>query len=89
MALIKITEGQLSKLLETAMDLDIYVQPIEHPSSNGNEGVESSISDSIDKLKELLVLFKTGKKIYPENQIPIHKLLDAINKVYLDVKLKN
>lgn len=86
---IKITEGQLSKLLETAMDLDIYVQPIDYPSSNGNKSVESSISDSIDKLKEILTLFKTGKKIFPENQIPIHKLFDAINKVYLDVKEKN
>lgn len=86
---IKITEGQLSKLLETAMDLDIYVQPIDYPSSNGNESVESTISDSIDKLKEILTLFKTGKKIFPENQIPIHKLFDAINKVYLDVKEKN
>ena len=86
MANFILKESQLQKLLETAMDLDIYVQPIDHPSSNGNESINSSIKLSIQSLKEIMSMFKTGKKVYPETENRIHELLDDINDVVSKIK---
>ena len=52
MKTIIITESQLVKLLETAMDLDIYVQPVDYSTSAGNDNLIDSIEDNIFKLNE-------------------------------------
>lgn len=75
--------------METAMDLDIYVQPIDHPTSSGNEPIISSIESTIGHLKELLSSFKTGKKLYPTTETKIHKILDTIKSVYSEVNTEN
>lgn len=62
MSSIIITNTQLVKLVETAMDLDIYVQPINQPFSNGNQDVVDSLDEMIDKSQELKSMFETGKK---------------------------
>jgi hypothetical protein len=89
MPIILISEKQFEKLVETAQDLDRYVQLIDYDSSNGNEGLEVSIKGSIDELNELLSMFKTGKKIYPNTESKIHKILDDIKSIHLEVKTEN
>jgi len=89
MPIILISEKQFEKLVETAQDLDRYVQLIDYDSSNGNEGLEVSIKGSIDELNELLSMFKTGKKIYPNTESKIHKILDDIKSINLEVKTEN
>ena len=63
MAKIKITESQLKKILEIAMDLDHYTRNMEFSDGTENKNVEDSANEILDKLKELVYMFKTGKKI--------------------------
>lgn len=86
MTSIIITETQLVKLVETAMDLDIYVQPIDQPFSNGNQDLEDTLSEIIDKAKELRSMLETGKKTYYDSKSELYKVLDDFNKVYDSIK---
>jgi hypothetical protein len=83
---IIITEKQLVKLLEVAMDLDIYVQPVHYDTSNGNENLESSIKEMISKLNEIHQMFETGKKIFPDQKTELFKVLDSLNQIYEKIK---
>jgi len=88
---ILITKEQYNRLFETgsnsaAMDLDIYVQPLNYNTDNGNSSVEDSIEDSIDKLKELNSLFKGGKKTKSSTKNNFFKILDKVNQVYDETK---
>lgn len=89
MSTIIIKESQLIKLMETAMDLDIYVQPKNFSASNGNEDLEGTIEDSIQKLQELQSMFKSGRKVSTESEGDFFKILDELNKVYDKVKYQN
>lgn len=89
MSSIIITEKQLVKLIETAMDLDIYVQPKNFSASNGNEDLENTLDESIQKLEELKSMFKTGKKISGETENYFNKILDDLNKLYENVKYQD
>ena len=58
-----ISESQYKKLVETgsnsaAMDLDIYVQPMQTDTDNGNIDVVDASEEVIDKLEELISMFK-------------------------------
>lgn len=84
---ILITEKQYKRLLETgsnsaAMDLDIYVQPVHYDTSNGNENLEDSLEEIMDKLKELNSLFKVGKKINQDTKNKIFSVVDELNSIY-------
>ena len=62
-----ITESQYKRLFETgsnsvAMDLDIYAQPMQIDTDNGNVDVVDATEDIIDNLEELVAMFKSGKK---------------------------
>jgi hypothetical protein len=59
---IILKESQLIKLIETAMDLDIYSQPSQIDTNNGNLDVVDTVEDIISKLEELLYMLKSGKK---------------------------
>ena len=59
---ITIKESELVKLIETAMDTDIYNQTMDTPASTPNEDESDSIETVIERLKELLSMLKTGKK---------------------------
>jgi len=88
---ILITEKQYKRLVETgsnsaAMDLDIYVQPVEYDTSTGNENLEDSIEDIIGKLKELNSLFKVGKKIEHNTKNDVFKVVDDLNSIYNKTK---
>lgn len=91
---IIITEKQLKKLRETgsnsaAMDLDIYTQPIHHDSDNGNIEEEEAVGEIIDRLQELLSMFKSGKKVNSIQRNKIFKQLDDINTNFEDIKYQN
>lgn len=91
---ILITKEQYNRLFETgsnsaAMDLDIYVQPVDYTTDNGNLSVEDSIEDSIEKLKELNSLFKGGKKTKSSTKNNLFKILDRVNKVYDETKISS
>ena len=86
---IIISKKQLVKLTETAMDLDMYVQPIDYSSSNGNEDLVNTIDEVKDKLTELNSMFTTGRKISTETEGNVFKILDMINKVYDNIKYQN
>lgn len=84
---ILITEKQYKRLVETgsnsaAMDLDIYVQPVHYDTSNGNENLEDSLEEIMDKLKELNSLFKVGKKIKQDTKNKIFSVVDELNSIY-------
>ena len=91
-----ISETQLKKLLEmgagsnsVAMDLDIYTQPIQYDTDNGNQDEEGTVQDVIDKLQELLSMFKSGKKVNSDQRNKIFKNLDDINSNFESIKYKN
>jgi hypothetical protein len=93
MSKIVITKEQYQRLFETgaanaAMDLDIYVQPVNYDTSTGNENMEDSIEEIIDNLKELNSLFKVGKKIKSSTKNKIFQAVDVLKNVYDSAKEK-
>jgi len=87
MSKIIVKESQFKRLLETgsnsaAMDLDIYVQPVEHDTSNGNESIEETIDDIVGKLNEINFGLKSGKKLSPELKSGFYGILDELNKLF-------
>lgn len=83
---IILKESELVHLIETAMDLDIYVQPLDYDTNNDNLDVEDSIKTISDRLKELLYMVKQGKKINTQIKQKIHKQIDDINDIYDSIK---
>ena len=91
MRTILITEKQYRRLLETgsnsaAMDLDIYVQPVHYDTSAGNENLEDSLDEIMNKLKEQNYLFKVGKKIKQDTKNKIFSVVDELNSIYNTTK---
>ncbi len=86
MSKILIKESDLIKLIETAMDLDIYNQPSTVDSDNGNLDIEDTIEDMVSKLEELLYMIKQGKKIEWENEDSLFKQSDTLNQLYEKIK---
>lgn len=94
MGKIIISETQLKKLLETgsnsaAMDLDIYTQPVQYDTDNGNLEEEGAVKEIIDKLNELLSMFKSGKKVNSGQRNKIFQSLDNLNSNFEDIKYDN
>jgi hypothetical protein len=86
MASIIIKETQLVKLLETAMDLDIYVQPIYSPIPGQNDDFVGSLEDIKNKIQEIIMMSDGGKKIDNSQKQKIFKLVDLFKKTYEDIK---
>lgn len=89
-----ISEKQFKRLIETgsnsaAMDLDIYVQPVERDTSDGNENIIDSLESIKNKVDELKNMFETGKKIKYSTRNEIHKLLDDFNDLYESIIVQN
>ena len=89
-----ITESQYKKLMESgsnsvAMDLDIYTQPMQTDTDNGNLDVIDASEEVIDKLEELISMFKGGKKSKPQMKGKIFKGLDNINQAHSEIKFEN
>ena len=85
---IILKESELIKLIEVAMDLDIYNQPSTVDTNNGNQDAEETIEQIIDKLKELLYMLNSGKQINTELKGEIYRNLDDINNTYNNIKYK-
>ena len=83
---IILKESELIKLIETAMDLDVYNQPTTVSANNGNLDTEETIEDIMSKLKELLFMLKSGKKITDQSKGEIFKNFDNINKTFSNIK---
>jgi len=86
-----ITENQYKKLVEyapngVAMDLDIYTQPMQTDTDNGNIDVIDASEEVIDSLEELISMFKGGKKTRPELKNKIYQGLDDIKNAYSEIK---
>jgi len=86
-----ITEKQYKKLVESgsnsvAMDLDIYTQPMQTDTDNGNIDVIDASEEIIDSLEELISMFKGGKKTRPELKNKIYQGLDDIMNAYSEIK---
>lgn len=86
-----ISESQYKKLVETgsnsvAMDLDIYTQPMQTDTDNGNLDVIDASEEVIDSLEELISMFKGGKKSRSEVKNKIYKGLDNIRKAHTEIK---
>lgn len=86
MSLMIIKEAQLVKLLETAMDLDIYVQPIDSPVPGQNNDFIDSLEDIQQKIQEIVMMANNGEKINHQQRGEIFRLLDLFNKVYENIK---
>lgn len=91
MKTILITEKQFQRLIETgsnsaAMDLDIYVQPVDYDTSTGNSNLEDSLDEVMGKLKELNSLFKVGKKIKQGTKNKLFSVVDQLNSIYNTAK---
>ena len=94
MTKVIITESQYKRLFETgsnsvAMDLDIYTQPMQTDTDNGNLDVIDATEDIIDNLEELVAMFKTGKKTSEEVKSKLYKALDDLNDTHSDIKYDN
>jgi len=86
MSKIIIKESELVKLIETAMDLYRYTQPVDFPTGNDNENLEETIDDIINRLKELLFMIKSGKKINYTDKNKLFSELDNINVLFDRIK---
>ncbi len=89
-----ITESQYKKLVETgsnsvAMDLDIYTQPMQTDTDNGNLDVIDASEEVIDSLEELISMFKGGKKTRPEFKNKIYQGLDNIKQAHSEIKYED
>lgn len=83
---IILKESELVKLIETAMDLDIYVQPVDYDTNNGNIDFEDSTELIIDRLKELIYMVNSGKKINTQTKQKLFRIQDLINSIYNEIK---
>jgi hypothetical protein len=68
------------------MDLDIYTQPMQTDTDNGNIDVIDASEEIIDSLEELISMFKGGKKTRPELKNKIYQGLDDIKNAYSEIK---
>ena len=89
-----ITESQYKRLFETgsnsvAMDLDIYTQPMQTDTDNGNLDVVDATEDIIDNLEELVAMFKSGKKTPEQVKSKLYKALDDLNDTHSEIKYDN
>jgi hypothetical protein len=89
-----LTKTQYQKLVEqssnsSAMDLDIYTQPMTTSSDNGNSDVKGAVEDIISKMEELMSMIKSGKQIPSELKTRIFHNLDEINKTFSNIKYEN
>jgi hypothetical protein len=86
MSKILLTEIQLAKLIETAMDLDIYSQEMETSSGDPNLSEEEAVEDIIDKLEEILYMMKSGKELTTNVKTSIFRIMDSIRNTYSELK---
>jgi hypothetical protein len=85
---ILIKESELIKLIETAMDLDIYSQEPNVSTGSPNKDAEQSVEEIISKLKELLNMLQSGKKVDSSLKQKIYNNLDNLNSTFEEIKTR-
>ena len=85
---ILIKESELIKLIETAMDLDIYSQEPNVSTGSPNKDAEQSVEEIISKLKELLNMLQSGKKVDSSLKQKIYTNLDNLNSTFEEIKTR-
>ena len=85
---ILIKESELIKLIETAMDLDIYSQEPNVSTGSPNKDAEKSVEEIISKLKELLNVLQSGKDVDTVLKSKIYKNLDNLNSTFEEIKTR-
>ena len=83
---ILIKESELVKLIEIAMDLDRYIQTTDISSGSRNKDSEDATEEVIEKLKELLNMFQSGKKVSTSLKGELYKNIDSFNNTYEKIK---
>ena len=85
---IILKESELIKLIETAMDLDRYQQLQSFPTGEINKDTENAVEEIISKLKELLNMIQSGKKVNTHFKSKLYKTLDDINDTFTNIKYR-
>lgn len=86
---IILKESELIRIIEVAMDLDIYSQLSTVDTNNGNQDEEETIEQIIEKMKEILYMLNSGKQIHTDSKNDIYRNLDELNKTYNNIKYQN
>lgn len=86
---IILKESELIRIIEVAMDLDIYSQQSTVDTNNGNQDEEETIEQIIEKMKEILYMLNSGKQIHTDSKNDIYRNLDELNKTYNNIKYQN
>lgn len=81
-------EGELVKLIEVAMDISRYRDPIQYSDGKENENVENATKDIVMILKELLSIIQSNKRITPQEKSMIFKSYDLIKNAHEKIKFK-
>lgn len=85
---ILIKESELIKLIETAMDLDKYRQLSNFSTGSVNKDAETAVEEIISKLKELLNMLQSGKKVDTSLKAKIYQNLEDINDTFTNIKYR-
>jgi len=88
MTSIIINEGELVKLIETAMDISRYREPIQHSNGTENKNSEETTKDIILTLKELLYIIQSNRRLTPQDKTMIFKSYDMLKKTHDKIKYK-
>jgi hypothetical protein len=86
---VLIKESDLIRLIEvSAMDLDIYSQEPNVSTGSPNKDAEQSVEEIMSKLKELLNMLQSGKKVNTSLKGRMYKNLDDLNSTFEEIKNK-
>jgi len=85
---ILIKESELIKLIETAIDLDRYQQLQSFSTGEMNKDTGNAVEEIIYKLKELLNMIQSGKKVNTHFKSKLYKNLYDINDTFTNIKYR-
>ena len=83
-----INESELVKLVEVAMDISRYREPIQYSDGTENKNVEDATEDIISILKELLFIIQSNRNLTPQDKSMIFKSYDQLRKTHDKIKYK-
>lgn len=88
MGKVILKESQLIKLIEVAMDISRYRDPIYVPTGGENKDIEETTGEIISRLKELLSFFQSNRNITTQEKLELYKSFDDLNSLYNKIKYK-
>jgi len=88
MSSIIINESELVKLVEVAMDISRYREPIQYSNGEENKSAEDATKDIIQILNELLSIIQSNRRISPQEKSMIFKSYDILKNTHDKIKFK-